>query len=80
MKIQQYIKSLERGAGYDKALQIAERSMNATNPKEYSSLPEGVFFPKDRKASGYQEKELRDLHNWWTTVYHTMKKARKKHA
>jgi len=79
-KIDTYIKNLQRGAGNERALYIARTRMEATNPKNWSDIPSGyIFFPKDtRQKTGYREKELTKLHNWWTTVFYTMKKGMNK--
>jgi hypothetical protein len=75
-KINEYIKNLQRGAGADRAIYIARARMLATDPKNWSDMPSGdIFFPRDpRQKTGYREKELQKLHNWWTNVYHVMKK------
>lgn len=77
--IETYIKNLQRGAGIERALHIAKARMLASDPKNWSDIPAGyVFFPKDpRQKTGYREKELTKLHNWWVNVYHVMKKGMK---
>lgn len=76
MNINKYIKELQRGAGADRALKIAQARAEATRIDNWNELPAGyVFFPNDaRQKHGYREKELTKLHNFWVQVYNIMRK------
>jgi hypothetical protein len=68
--------TLRKANGFDRALRIAQSRAQETDPKNWINLPHGpVFFKKDKRGNeGLSEKHLRNLHGFWTHVYHILKK------
>lgn len=74
VKVQDYILTLKRGVGLDRAIKIAASCMNATHPSTYSTLP-AVFESKDNRGhTSINTKELARTHAYWTQAYHLLRK------
>lgn len=79
MRVETFVDDLKKKLGLDGVLRVAKRNMDNTNPNNWVNIPKGtVFFNNDKKTSnGLNEKYLKNLHNYWTHVYHVVKKRMK---
>lgn len=75
-----YANELKRANGLDKAIKIANSLRTNTHPSQHSYVPNGPVFNHTGRhnKNDLNTNHLTYLHNWWTQVYHILKKMERK--
>lgn len=80
MRAEECVEGLRKRLGMDGALRVATNCMNGSNPRNWNGIPRSEIFcakEKNKSTSDLDVKHLTNTHNFWTQVYHIIKKRTK---